>query len=63
MGSAPAGHLAALEQLRPIAYREVSTLAYADAFRTIMVAFLITTPLALLLRKVAAPQRPPGDSH
>jgi hypothetical protein len=41
----------------------VSTLAYADAFRTIMAAFLITTPLALLLRKVAAPQRPPGDSH
>jgi DHA2 family multidrug resistance protein len=63
LGSAPAGHLAALEQLRAIAYREASTLAYADAFRTIMVAFLITTPLALLLRKVAAPQSRTGDSH
>ncbi len=57
LGSAPAGHLAALEQLRAIAYREASTMAYADAFRVIMAAFLVTTPLVLLLRKVAAPQR------
>ena len=63
LGSTSAGHLAALEQLRAIAYREASTMAYADAFRTIMAAFLITTPLALLLRKVAPPQRPSGDSH
>jgi len=62
LGSAPAGHLAALEQLRAIAYREASTMAYADAFRVIMVAFLVTTPLALLLRKVAAPQ-PAGNGH
>jgi DHA2 family multidrug resistance protein len=64
LGSVPDGHLAALEQLRAIAYREASTLAYADAFRTIMIAFLITTPLALLLRKVTAPQGPSsGNSH
>jgi DHA2 family multidrug resistance protein len=63
LGSAEAGHLAALEQLRAIAYREASTLAYADAFRTIMIAFLITTPLALLLRKVAAPQKPAANAH
>ena len=63
LGSLPAGHLAALEQLRAIAYREASTMAYADAFRTIMVAFLLTTPLVLLLRKVAAPQQPSNDAH
>jgi hypothetical protein len=45
-----------------LAYREASTMAYADAFRTIMVALLITTPLALLLRKVGAPQAPSTDA-
>ncbi|MFL5286911.1 MAG: DHA2 family efflux MFS transporter permease subunit [Rhodopila sp.] len=63
LGSAPAGHLAALEQLRAIAYREAATMAYADAFRTIMLAFLITTPLALLLRKVSPPKAPAADAH
>jgi DHA2 family multidrug resistance protein len=63
LGSAPAGHLAALEQLRAIAYREAQTMAYADAFRTIMLAFLITTPLVLLLRKVAPPKAPAADAH
>jgi DHA2 family multidrug resistance protein len=63
LGSAPAGHLAALQQLRAIAYREASTMAYADAFRTIMLAFLVTTPLALLLRKVAPPKAPAADAH
>jgi DHA2 family multidrug resistance protein len=63
LGSAPAGHLAALEQLRAIAYREASTMAYADAFRTIMVAFLVTTPLVLLLRKIAPPKQPSADAH
>ena len=38
-------------------------MAYADAFRAIMVAFLITTPLVLLMRKVAAPKAPPADAH
>lgn len=63
LGSAQAGHLAALEQLRDITYREASTMAYADAFRTIMVAFLITTPLVFLMRKVAAPKAPSPDVH
>ena len=62
LGSAPAGHLAAPEQLHELAYREASTMAYADAFRTIMVALLITTPLALLLRNVGAPQAPSTDA-
>ena len=63
LGSAPAAHLAALEQLRGIAYREASTMAYADAFRTIMVAFLIATPLVLLMRKIAQPAAKSADAH
>ena len=63
LGSAPAGHLAALEQLRALAYREASTMAYADAFRTIMLVFGVTTPLVLLLRKVVPPKTAPADAH
>ncbi|HJS84020.1 MAG TPA: DHA2 family efflux MFS transporter permease subunit [Acetobacteraceae bacterium] len=63
LGSSPAGHLAALERLRAIAYREASTMAYADAFRAIMAAFLAATPLVLLMRKVAPPKAPPTDAH
>jgi DHA2 family multidrug resistance protein len=63
LGSVPAGHLAALEQLHDIAYREAATMAYADAFRTIMVAFLVTTPLVLLLRKIDPPKAPATDAH
>ena len=35
------GHQAALEQLWNLAYREARTLAFADAFRTIMLAFVV----------------------
>lgn len=63
LGSVPAGHLAAVEQLRAIAYREATTMAYADAFRTIMVAFLLTTPLVMLLRKIAPPNAPAAEEH
>ena len=51
---------AALEQLWHLAYREASTLAFADAFRAIMVAFIVATLLVPLLRNVAAP--PAGAS-
>ncbi len=63
LGSAPAGHLAALEQLRAVAYREASTMAYADAFRTIMVLFALAAPLVLFLRKVEPPKSPAAESH
>jgi MFS transporter, DHA2 family, multidrug resistance protein len=63
LGSEHAGHMAALSQLRALAYREASTMAYADAFRTIMVAFMITTPMVFLLRKVAPPKAPSADAH
>jgi DHA2 family multidrug resistance protein len=57
------GHVAALKQLWHLAYREASTLAFADAFRAIMVAFVIATLLVPLLRKVVLPKAPPADAH
>ncbi len=63
LGSPAAGHAAALSQLWHLAYREAQTLAFADAFRTIMVAFAIATLLVPLLRRVAAPKAPPADAH
>ncbi len=66
-GSPGAGHEAALKQLWHLAYREASTLAFADAFRAIMLAFVVATLLVPLMRKVgAAPAlRPaePGTPH
>jgi MFS transporter, DHA2 family, multidrug resistance protein len=53
MGAASDGHLAAVKQLWQIAYREASTMAYADAFQAIMVAFAVAVLFAPLLRKVA----------
>ena len=55
--------LAALKTLWHLAYREASTLAYADAFRAIMVAFIAATLLVPLLRQVAPPKTPPADAH
>ena len=55
-GSPQDGHLAAIERLSRLAYREASTLAYADAFRTIMLAFVAAALLVPLMRKVAAPK-------
>src|SRR5438128_815314 len=51
-GSLDAGHLAALKQLWLLTYREASTLAFADAFRAIMLAFIIATPLVPPMPKV-----------
>src|SRR5215468_5304589 len=61
-GSLQAGHTAALKQLWELAYREASTLAYADAFRAIMIAFVVATLLVPLLRNVA-PTPAPAQSH
>jgi DHA2 family multidrug resistance protein len=62
-GSLQAGHVAALKQLWQLTYREASTLAYADAFRAIMIAFVVATPLVLLMRNVAAPPVPRAQAH
>jgi MFS transporter, DHA2 family, multidrug resistance protein len=60
---AGAGHTAALEQLWHLAYREASTLAFADAFRAIMVAFVLATLLVPLLRKVGAAKPAASNAH
>jgi MFS transporter, DHA2 family, multidrug resistance protein len=54
------GQQAALEQLWHLAYREASTLAFADAFRAIMLAFVLATLLVPLLCNIAA--TPPASS-
>jgi DHA2 family multidrug resistance protein len=46
-----------------LAYREAATLAYADAFRAIMIAFIVATLLVPLLRNVAASPAPASASH
>jgi DHA2 family multidrug resistance protein len=63
IGAADPGHMAAVKQLWQLAYREASTLAYADAFQAIMVAFVIATAIVPLLRKVTPPKTPPADAH
>ncbi len=62
-GSPGAGHDAALRQLWQLAYREASTLAFADAFRAIMLAFVVATLLVPLLRKVGLPKAVPAEAH
>ena len=57
------GHQAALEQLWNLAYREARTLAFADAFRTIMLAFVVVTVLVPLLRKAVPAAGPPPPAH
>jgi MFS transporter, DHA2 family, multidrug resistance protein len=59
-GSLDAGHVAALKRLWQLAYREAATLAFADAFRAILVAFVIATLLVPLLRQVAPRKAPPS---
>ena len=58
-----AGHTAALKQLWQLAYREASTLAYADAFRAIMIAFVVATLLVPLLRNIVPVRAPSADAH
>ena len=62
-GSPVAGHDAALKQLWHLAYREASTLAFADAFRAIMLAFIVATLLVPLMRKVATGPAPSTNAH
>ena len=62
-GSPQAGHQAALKQLWLLAYREASTLAYADAFLAIMVAFIFATLLVPFMRNVSAPKVPAQAAH
>ncbi len=64
LGGAAPGHIAALKALWNLAYREASTLAYADAFQAIMVAFAVATLFVPLLRKVVGPgSAASADAH
>jgi DHA2 family multidrug resistance protein len=63
LGSPPEGHLAAVKSLWQLAYREAATMAYADAFQAIMIAFIVATLFVPLLRKVVPPKAPPADAH
>jgi MFS transporter, DHA2 family, multidrug resistance protein len=62
-GAVDGGHVAALKKLWELAYREAATLAYADAFRVIMLAFIVATLLVPLMRGVVAPKAPAADAH
>jgi DHA2 family multidrug resistance protein len=56
LGSPVTAHQAALRELWQITYIQAETLSYADAFRIIMLAFLLATCLVPLMRKVAPPR-------
>jgi DHA2 family multidrug resistance protein len=61
--SAAQGHVAAVKYLWQLAYREAATMAYADAFQAIMIAFILATLFVPLLRKVATPAAPSTNAH
>jgi len=63
LGSPVAAHQAAFRELWQLTYREAETLSYADAFRTIMLAFIIATCLVPFMKKVAPPKTPPAEAH
>jgi DHA2 family multidrug resistance protein len=46
--------VAAIKQLWRLAYREASTLAYADAFYAITLAFAVATFLVPLMRNMSS---------
>jgi DHA2 family multidrug resistance protein len=52
---------AALQELWQLTYAQAATLAYADAFRAIALAFAAAVCLAPLLRQVAPPAQPVND--
>jgi MFS transporter, DHA2 family, multidrug resistance protein len=62
-GSQQAGYQAALKQLWALTYREASTMAYADAFLAIMVAFIFATTLVPFLRNVGPAKVPAQTAH
>ena len=62
-GDAVRGHAEALKLLWSLAMRETQTQIFADAFLAIMLCFAIATVMVPLMRKVAAPAKPPADAH
>lgn len=62
-GALQAGHAAAVERLFHLAYREASTLAYADAFRALMIACFAAALLVPLMRNAPTGAKPVADAH
>jgi DHA2 family multidrug resistance protein len=63
LGSSGKGHAAALRELRDLAYREASTMAYADAFRTLMLVCLGAACLVPLMKNIAHPPARSAKAH
>ncbi len=63
LGSTQAAHAAALRLLWNLAYREASTMAYADAFRAVGIVCLAATCLVPMLKRVAQAPTPSADAH
>jgi DHA2 family multidrug resistance protein len=63
LGSKTAGQAAALKELWMLTYAQAETLSYSDAFRAIMVAFIIATCMVPWMKKVVPPKAPPADAH
>ena len=62
-GSLDDGKVAALKQLWRLAYREAATLAYADAFRAILITFVVATLLVPLMRNVMPTPAASSQAH
>ena len=62
-GSLDGSHVAALKELWRLAYREAATLAFADAFHAIMIAFIAATLLVPLLRQIGPVRMSSAASH
>ena len=62
-GSVDDGHAAALRQLWQLAYREASTLAYADAFHVLMFACFAAALAAILMRKIPQARPAAASAH
>jgi DHA2 family multidrug resistance protein len=63
LGSSAQGYAAALQRLRNLAYREASTMAYADAFRALMLVCLAAACLVPLMKSVAPRPAPSANAH
>ncbi len=63
LGSTQAAHATTLRLLWNLAYREASTMAYADAFRAVGIICLLATCLVPMLKRVAQTPAPSADAH
>jgi DHA2 family multidrug resistance protein len=57
------GQARALKILWRMTYAQAQTLAYGDAFRGIMLAFIVAACLVPVMRRVVPPATPPADAH